>query len=114
MAALEAYCKEYRLHKHHWHKVQQQGKQIKLLFLLLYWLGNNLRLYGWLFRCRCIPIVETIRRLYCDILISAWRVHLAVWIGSVRHCQMKVHTVFSGEFILLTAECPRCCRWRGT
>ena len=104
MASLAAHCKEHRAHKHHRHKVQQQGKQVKLLFLLLYWLGNNLRLYGWLFRCRCIPIVETIRRLYCDILISAGRVHLAVWIGSVRHRQVKISTGFRGKFVLFTAE----------
>ena len=104
MAALAAHCKEHRAHKHHRHKVQQQGKQIKLLFLLLYRLGSNLQLCGRLLRCIRISVVETVRRLHRAVLISAGRVHLAVWIGSVRHRQMKVHTVFSGKFILLTVE----------
>ena len=104
VTALAAHCKEHRAHKHHRNKVQQQGKQIKLLFLLLYRLGNNLRLRSRLLRCIRISVVEAVRRLYRAILISAWRVHLAVRTSSVRHRQMKVHTVFSREFILLTAE----------
>ena len=104
VAALAAHCKEHRAHKHHRNKVQQQGKQIKLLFLLLYRLGNNLRLRSRLLRCISISVVETVRRLHRAVLISAGRVHLAVWIGSVRHCQMKIHTDFSGKFILLTVE----------
>ena len=104
MATLAAHCKEHRAHKHHRHEVQQQGKLIKLLLLLLYRLGNNLRLYGWLFRCRCIPVVETIRRLYCDILISAGSAHFSFWICSVHHRQVKIRAGFSGKFILLTAE----------
>lgn len=104
VAALAAHCKEHRAHKHHRHKIQQQGKLIKLLLLLLYRLGNNLWHCGRLLRCIRISVVETVRRLHRAVLISAWRVHLADWIGSVRHRQMKVHTVFSREFLLLTSE----------
>ena len=104
VTALAAHCKEHRAHKHHRHKVQQQGKQIKLLFLLLYWLGNNLRLRSRLLRRIRISVVEAVRRLHRAILISAWRVHLAVWTGSVRHRQVKIRTGFRGKFVLFTAE----------